>query len=71
MASVVQAGLAADERGVWCGACQLGVGRVLHGSEAPPAGTADMSGGWDAFLRLRLDAPKAARVARNVAPDPR
>ena len=69
VASVVQADLPLEEaRRLVRRLRQLGMERVLYGSDAPPGGAVDAAAGWDAFLRLPLDASEAARVARNVVP---
>lgn len=69
VAAVVQGDLPADEaRRLVRRLRQLGLDRVLYGSDAPPGAGIEAAGGWDAFLRLPLDDAETARVARNVVP---
>ncbi|WP_306397769.1 amidohydrolase family protein [Telluria beijingensis] len=69
VAAVVRADLPADEaRRLVRRLRQLGMDRVLYGSDAPPGHALEANAGWDAFLRLPLDEAEAARVARNVVP---
>lgn len=69
VAAVVQADLPADEaRRLVRRLRQLGLDRVLYGSDAPPGAGIEAVRGWEAFLRLPLDDAEAARVARNVVP---
>jgi len=68
VAAVVQADLPADEaRRLVRRLRQVGLDRVLYGSDAPP-GDGMAARGWEAFLRLPLDDAETARVARNVVP---
>lgn len=69
VAAVVRADLPADEaRRLVRRLRQLGMDRVLYGSDAPPGNALDANSGWEAFLRLPLDEAETARVARNVVP---
>src|SRR5205823_13380706 len=47
---------------------QVGVDRVVYGSDAPSGGNAQPREGWAAFRRLPLSAVEFDRIARNVAP---
>ncbi len=47
---------------------QVGVDRVLYGSDASSGGNAQPREGWAAFRRLPLAAVEFDRIARNVAP---
>lgn len=71
VATVVQADLPLEEaRRLVRRLRQLGLDRVLYGSDPHPGAGAGLesAGGWDAFLRLPLDDAETARVARNVVP---
>lgn len=69
VAAVVQADLPADEaRRLVRRLRQLGLDRVLYGSDAPFGVGIEAARGWDGFLRLPLNDAETARVARNVVP---
>ena len=47
---------------------QVGVERILYGSDAPGSAAAQPRAWWAAFRRLPLTADEFAKIARNVAP---
>ncbi|MGH7584699.1 MAG: amidohydrolase family protein, partial [Gemmatimonadales bacterium] len=47
---------------------QVGVQRVLYGSDAPRGGNLPPRGGWAAFRRIPLTDEKFATIAGNLAP---
>jgi uncharacterized protein len=47
---------------------QVGVGRILYGSDAAVGDNLRPRGGWAAFRRLPLTNREFERIARNVAP---
>jgi predicted TIM-barrel fold metal-dependent hydrolase len=67
--AVVRAGMAAAElQQITARIRQLGVERVLYGSDAAASPLAYPQAGWEAFQRLPLTEAEFRLIANNVAP---
>lgn len=67
--AVVRAGMSPNElQQITARIRQLGVERVLYGSDAAASPLAYPKAGWEAFLRLPLTAAEFRVIANNVAP---